>query len=79
MTKAEQTQKMPPPFAPNDIKRLTADVPPGSFAAIAFNVDRVVAVGPDPEAVRAEARAKGEKRPILYLVPDPEELRMPRV
>ena len=55
------------------------DVPPGSFAAIAFNVDRVVAVGPDPEAVRAEARAKGEKRPILYLVPDPEELRMPRV
>ena len=53
----------------NKIRKLTADSPPGWWVAIAHDNSRVVAKGPDVDAVLGEIRAKGEDDALIVAIP----------
>ncbi len=53
-----------------DIPELIKDLPPGAWVAISIDRHKVVAYGPDAQAVLDEAREEGEKIPLIVRVPE---------
>lgn len=55
---------------PINFPRLLKDIPRGAWVAISADEKRVVAYGAEMRAVLEEAKAKGEKHPLITRVPE---------
>lgn len=53
-----------------DLANLLNGIPPGAWVAISEAQHRVMAFGPDAQAVLAESLSEGEQDPLIVRVPE---------
>jgi hypothetical protein len=61
-------------FGVQEAFALTKDIPPGDWVAISRRLRKVLAHGPDGQAVVDSAREQGEKVPLIIRVPERQML-----
>ena len=61
-------------FGVQEAFALTKDIPPGDWVAISRRLQKVLAHGPDGQAVVDSAREQGEKVPLIIRVPKQQTL-----